>query len=120
MAATLAAGALRLVAQSITWMYASGPQPHDEDDPLDIQAEGTRAISTAGVVALERLVLSSPPIAGVVLRYGHLYGPGSGAEVAGEGPWLHVDAAAAAALPAIEKGGSSIIQHRRAERLIDH
>jgi nucleoside-diphosphate-sugar epimerase len=86
-------------------MYASGPQPHDEDDPLDIHAEGTRAISMAGVVALERLVLSSPPIAGVVLRYGHLYGPGTGAEVAGEGPWLHVDAAAAAALLAIEKGG---------------
>jgi hypothetical protein len=66
-------------------MYASGPQPHDEDDPLDIHAEGTRAISMAGVLALERLVLSSPPIAGVVLRYGHLYGPGTGAEVAGEG-----------------------------------
>jgi nucleoside-diphosphate-sugar epimerase len=44
----------------------------------------------------------------VVLRYGHLYGPGTGVEVAGEGPWLHVDAAAAAALLAIEKGGSGI------------
>jgi nucleoside-diphosphate-sugar epimerase len=39
----------------------------------------------------------------VVLRYGHLYGPGTGFDVAGEPPSLHVDAAAAAALLAIEE-----------------
>jgi nucleoside-diphosphate-sugar epimerase len=39
----------------------------------------------------------------VVLRYGHLYGPGTGFDVAGEPPSLHVDAAAAAALLAIKK-----------------
>jgi len=103
-AATLAAGTPRLIAQSIAWMYAPGPLPHDEGDPLDIRATDARAISVAGVVALEHLVVASPPIAGVVLRYGHLYGPRTGADAPGEGPWLHVDAAAAAALLAIDKG----------------
>jgi len=46
--------------------------------------------------------VSSPPIEGVVLRYGHLYGPGTGADTAAA-PSLHVDAAASAALLAIEK-----------------
>ena len=31
---------------------------------------------------LERLTLPSQPIEGVVLRYGHLYGPGTGADAA--------------------------------------
>src|SRR5439155_26878431 len=52
-AAALAAVARRLITQSIAWMYAPGPEPHHEDDPLDIHAQGTRAITAAGVVALE-------------------------------------------------------------------
>jgi nucleoside-diphosphate-sugar epimerase len=106
-AAALAAGTQRLVAQSIAWMYAPGPQPHGEDDPLDVHAPGTRAMTADGVATLERLTVASPPIEGIVLRYGHLYGPGTGAE-AGETPSLHVDAAAAAALLAIEKARRGI------------
>ncbi|MGY8662507.1 NAD(P)-dependent oxidoreductase [Bradyrhizobium sp. UFLA05-109] len=101
--ATLASGARRLIAQSIAWMYAPGPQPHSEQDPLDTDARGTRAITVAGVVTLERLAISSPPIEGIVLRYGHLYGPNTGSDIAGEAPSLHVDAAASAALLAVEK-----------------
>ena len=100
--AALGAGVRRLVAQSIAWMYAPGKEPHSEDDLLDIDARGTRAITVAGVTALERLTLSSPPIDGVVLRYGHLYGPGTGTNTA-DAPALHVDAAAWAAVLAIEK-----------------
>jgi nucleoside-diphosphate-sugar epimerase len=100
---TLASGARRLIAQSIAWMYAPGPQPHPEEDPLDIHAQGARAITVAGVATLERLTLSSPPIEGIVLRYGHLYGPNTGSDVAEEAPSLHVDAAASAALLAIDK-----------------
>jgi nucleoside-diphosphate-sugar epimerase len=103
-AAALEAGVSRFIAQSIAWMYAPGPEPHAEDDALDINAQGTRAITVTGVAALERLVLASPPIGGIILRYGHLYGPGTGTEAPGEPPSLHVDAAAAAALLAIEKG----------------
>jgi nucleoside-diphosphate-sugar epimerase len=94
--------------QSIAWMYASGPQPHSEDDPLDIYATGTRAITVAGVMTLERLTVSSPPIEGVVLRYGHLYGPNTGADGPGEPPSLHVEAAASAASLAIERARRGI------------
>lgn len=106
-AAALTAGVHRLVVQSIAWMYAPGPEPHGEDDPLDVHAAGTRAVTADGVATLERLTVASPPIDGVVLRYGHLYGPGTGAD-AGEIPSLHVDAAAAAALLAIEKARCGI------------
>jgi nucleoside-diphosphate-sugar epimerase len=106
-AATLGAGVHRVIAQSIAWMYAPGKEPHCEDDPLDIDSRGTRAITVAGVATLERLTTSSPPIDGVVLRYGHLYGPGTGASTA-EAPALHVDAAAAAAVLALEKAQRGI------------
>ena len=105
--ATFASGVHRLIAQSIAWMYAPGPQPYSEEDPLDVDAGGTRAITVAGVVALERLAISSPPIEGIVLRYGHLYGPNTGSDVA-EAPSLHVDAAASAALLAVEKAHKGI------------
>jgi hypothetical protein len=52
-AATLAAGVRRLISQSIAWMYAPGPQLHSEDDPLDIHAAGTRAVTVSGVATLE-------------------------------------------------------------------
>jgi len=106
-AAALAADVRRLVAQSIAWMYAPGPEPHAEDDPLDVHAAGTRAVTADGVATLERLTVASPPIDGVVLRYGHLYGPGTGADAA-EMPSLHVDASASAALLAIEKARRGI------------
>jgi nucleoside-diphosphate-sugar epimerase len=106
-AAALAAGAERIVAQSIAWAYAEGPLPHTEIDPLDTNAHGVRAISVGGVVALEDQVLHAPPLAGVVLRYGRFYGPDTGADRADD-PAIHVDAAAHAALLAIERAGSGI------------
>lgn len=102
--ASIAAGARRLIAQSIAWMYAPGPQPHREGDPLDRAADGPRGITLAGVVSLETQTLQSPPLEGIVLRYGQLYGPGTGSETPrGQAP-LHVDAAAHAALLAIDRG----------------
>lgn len=105
--AAKAAGARRLIAQSIAWAYAPGPQPHSESDPLDADAEGNRGISVGGVIALEKAVLNAP-LAGIVLRYGQLYGPGTGAEApAGASP-VHVDAAGHAALLALDRGNSGI------------
>lgn len=101
--AARAAGAWRLVAQSIAWAYAPGSGPHSETDPLDNAAEGARGISVDGVIALERHVLGASPMTGIVLRYGHLYGPGTGAEAATP-PAVHVDAAAHAALLAVGHG----------------
>jgi nucleoside-diphosphate-sugar epimerase len=105
--AALFAGARRMVAQSIAWVYGPGPEPHSENDPVD-PGEGDRAISMAVVAALEDSVLNSPPLEGLVLRYGHLYGPGTGADAPRGASPLHVDAAAYAALLAIDKGSPGI------------
>src|SRR5262245_9148859 len=43
--AARSAGVRRLIAQSIVWMYAPGPEPHDESDPLDVSSTGQQAIS---------------------------------------------------------------------------
>jgi nucleoside-diphosphate-sugar epimerase len=105
-AAGVAAGAGRIVAQSIAWCYAPGPLPHRESDPLDRPTPDRPAVSLAGVLALEGQVLAAPMTA-VVLRYGHLYGPGTGADAAPAASPLHVEAAAYAALLAIEHGAGA-------------
>jgi nucleoside-diphosphate-sugar epimerase len=107
MAAAQAAGVRRVVAQSIAFVYAAGPQPHREDDPLD-RSEAQR-VTVEGVEALERATLNTPGIDGVVLRYGRLHGPGtwSGDRPQGTGI-LHVDAAAQAALLAVTLGAPGI------------
>jgi nucleoside-diphosphate-sugar epimerase len=80
-AAAREAGARRMIAQSIAWAYAPGPRPHREDHPLDLNAEGDRLVSVRGVEALEGQVLgASPMVEGLVLRFGRLYGPGSGTD----------------------------------------
>jgi nucleoside-diphosphate-sugar epimerase len=94
-AAAHAASARRLIAQSIVWVYTPGPEPHGEDEPIDPAQHG--------VLALESAVLGARPIEGVVLRYGWFYGPGANQKPAGS-PGLHVDAAAQAAVLAIERG----------------
>ncbi|MCY1401221.1 NAD dependent epimerase/dehydratase family protein [compost metagenome] len=103
-AAARAAGAQKLVAQSIAWAYAPGELPHREDQSLDLAAEGARGISVGGVAALERAVLEAAPLQGIVLRYGRLYGPGTGCEQPDARLALHVDDAARAALMALEWG----------------
>ena len=100
--AAIAAGAHRLVAQSIAWVYAPGAEPHAETDPLDTGAEGESGINVQGVITLEDLTLRSPPLDGVVLRYGQLYGPGTASDRPSKSAPIHVDAAAYAALLAID------------------
>jgi|SRR5579884_1237988 len=73
--AALAAGVRRMIAQSLAFAYAPGDAPAREDDPLDVEASGSRGRMVAGVVALERALAEVPE--GVVLRYGILYGPGT-------------------------------------------
>jgi nucleoside-diphosphate-sugar epimerase len=104
--AAAAAGAHRVIAQSIAWAYAPGRMPHVETDPLDVGAASTRGITVGGVAALEDAVLHHRQIDGVVLRYGRLYGPGTGADNDAKDVELrlHVDAAAYAALLAVDHG----------------
>lgn len=104
------AGTRRIIAQSLAFAYASGPEPHDEADPI-ASGEGNTpsAITARGVRALEEFVLDSPSdFEGIVLRYGRLYGPGTwNATPHGRAP-LHVDAAAHAALLAISHGSHGV------------
>jgi nucleoside-diphosphate-sugar epimerase len=103
--ATLASGCRRMVTQSIAWAYAPGPLPHEEKDPLDTSAIGDRAVTVHAVLELESLVLNSPGLEGLVLRYGQLYGPRTWSEVPEGAMPLHVGDAAGAALCAIERTG---------------
>jgi nucleoside-diphosphate-sugar epimerase len=116
--AARAAGVRRLIAQSIAWVYAPGHEPHVEDDPLDAKAEGNRAVTVQGVMALESAVLDAAPIEGVVLRYGWFYGPGASKEPAGAPP-LHVDAAALAAALAIDRGPPGVYNIAAPDPYID-
>jgi len=106
--AALAAGCSTIVAQSIAWAYAPGAQPYVETQPLDLQAEGKRGVSVRGVSALETWVLDTPPLVGTVLRYGQLYGPGTGFDAPQGVMPVHVEAAAHAALLALRLGVSGI------------
>ena len=105
--AAIQAGVKRFIAQSVAFAYAGDKPPYREEDPLDTEAEGTRGISARGVASLEQQVLSAP-FTGIVLRYGRLYGPGTGYG----GPFgatpLHVDAAATAACLALTNGTHGI------------
>ena len=96
--AAVASGAKRFVAQSIAWAYAPGTEPHVETDPLDIGATEPRSVSVGGVVALEEAALGAKGMISTVLRYAHIYGPGTGADKApNDRLSVHVDAAAYAA-----------------------
>jgi nucleoside-diphosphate-sugar epimerase len=122
--AAQAAGARRIVAQSIAFLYAPGPPGtvHRESDPLLAATDASRdfARSAGAVAELERVVLGAQ---GVVLRYGYFYGPGSAFSPSGSmaddlarrrlpivgsgaGVWsfIHVDDAARATLAALERG----------------
>ena len=107
-AAARAAGACRMVAQSIAFIYAPGSEPHGETDALVSDREGEGAVTARGVLALERLVTTTPGLDGIVLRYGRFYGPGTWRTEPGGRGYLHVDAAAHAALLATTVGSAGI------------
>ncbi|HEX4411627.1 MAG TPA: NAD(P)-dependent oxidoreductase [Xanthobacteraceae bacterium] len=103
-----AAGAKRLIAQSIAFAYAPGPEPHRETDPIaSPEGDAPGAVSARGVRALEDAVLNAPGLEGIVLRYGRLYGAGTWNTPNARAP-LHVDAAAQAAVLAIGHGVAGI------------
>jgi nucleoside-diphosphate-sugar epimerase len=106
--ACVAAGVRHVIAQSIAFAYAPGPQPYTEDAPLNVNAADPVAARTASAVqTLERLVLSGP-FRGVVLRYGRFYGPGTWAASPPAGAAVHVEAAADAARLALGRGDAGI------------
>ena len=124
-----AAGARRFVAQSFgNWDYErTGSGPKSEDDPLDPDPPTNQRRSLAAIRRLEEAVAGAGGIEGIALRYGTLYGPGTGiaedgdiAEMVrkrrlpivgdGGGVWsfIHVDDAATATAAAIERGAPGV------------
>jgi nucleoside-diphosphate-sugar epimerase len=123
-AAARRAEARRLVAESISFAYAATGGPvKDEDESLYLEAPQPFRATVEAVRELEDQVLWAGDVEGVVLRYGHLYGPGTVyardgrvAElvrrrrfpIVGDGDgvhsFLHVDDAAGATLEALTRG----------------
>lgn len=128
LAAARAAGARRLVAESVAFFYEpEGGWVKDEEAPLYEEAPGNFAAALEALTDLERQVLGAEGIEGLVLRYGWLYGPGtyydrggSQAEdtrkrrspIVGKGTgtfsFIHVDDAASATVAAVERGAPGV------------
>jgi nucleoside-diphosphate-sugar epimerase len=106
-AAAHAAGARRLIVQSVAFSYAPGGEPHLETDRLNL-ADPTRAVTVKGAADMEQQALAASGIDAIVLRYGLLYGPGTWYATKERKPGLHVDAAAQAAVLAITRGEPGI------------
>jgi nucleoside-diphosphate-sugar epimerase len=101
--AAVKTGAKRLIAQSISFIYAESSKPHQETDPLLPVTHPVYGETVLGVMSLERQVLDAP-LEGIVLRYGLLYGPGTGFDAPIAPGSVHVDAAAKAAELAVTRG----------------
>lgn len=126
MDAAVAAGARRMIAESIAFLYApSGPQVVDEQAPIWESAPAPFDAMLGALRSLEDAVLHTADIEGVVLRYGALYGPGTWFApdgdvttrvrkrrfpIVGDGgglvSFVHVDDAAAATACALASGAS--------------
>jgi nucleoside-diphosphate-sugar epimerase len=77
-AAMRAAGARRLIAESVAFFYRpEGERVKDEEAPFAGEAPGNFGAAMAAIAALERQVLAAEGVEGVVLRFGWLYGPGT-------------------------------------------
>lgn len=105
--AAMAAGTKRMIAQSIAFAYAPGPKPHDESAALNVDAPERAGLTARAVASLEQQVIHAQ-LEGIVLRYGRLYGPGTGFDEPASGGPVHVDAAADAARRAVTRGKRGI------------
>ena len=77
-AAAQSAGARRLVAQSIAFMYApQGDRVKAEDAPLMKGVPGAFGEAVAAVRDAEQQIAAAGGLDGLVLRYGFFYGPGT-------------------------------------------
>ncbi|HEU5252915.1 MAG TPA: NAD(P)-dependent oxidoreductase [Solirubrobacterales bacterium] len=127
-AAAKAAGARRIVAESVAFFYEpEGDWVKGEEAPLFRDPPGRFAAACDALVSMESQVLEAGEPEGVVLRFGWFYGPGtyydrSGSvadEVAkrrypvigkGEGmfSFIHVEDAAAAYVSALDQGAPGV------------
>lgn len=126
--AAKAAGARRIVAESVAFFYEpEGDWVKGEDAPLFRDPPGRFAAGCDALVSLESQVLEAGQPEGVVLRFGWFYGPGTyydrGGSVAeetakrrypiigsGEGrfSFIHIEDAAAAYVAALDHGSPGV------------
>jgi 2-alkyl-3-oxoalkanoate reductase len=126
--AALAAGARRLVCQSIAFAYRmDGEGLKTEDDPLLSEAGGAFGSGVSALREMEAMVLGTDGLDGLVLRYGFFYGPGTyyaadgtstddvrrrRMPIVGKGSgvfsFIHVDDAADATVAAVERGAPGV------------
>lgn len=116
--AGIRAGVRRFIAQSVAFAYADGPSPYTESAPLAVHAEGRAGVSARGVATLEQRVMTAP-FEGIVLRYGRLYGPGTGFDRPDFPAPVHVDAAARAATLATAHGEPGIYNVAEDDGMVD-
>jgi len=127
LAAAKAAGVRRYLRQSIAFWGTPGQGLATEETPLASAASPGVAADLQVVNEIERRLLESPDIEGIVLRYGFFYGPGTWfhpdgdvaqqvrqqkfpivGDGAGVWSWLHVEDAAIATAAAAEIGKPGI------------
>ncbi len=95
------AGAKKMIAQSIAFVYEPADMPYTEESALLNFEDPVYGTTSRAVASLEEQVMNAPFV-GVVLRNGLLYGPDTGFDTAVEFvPPVHVDAAAHAAFLAL-------------------
>lgn len=121
------AGVRRYIAQSGSYYYTRGPGLATEDTDFAIDAPPLVTGGVQALAALERRVLGTRSLEGIILRYGFFYGPGtwygtdgSVAEQVrhgefpitgnGAGVWsfIHVEDAAVITLAALTQGSPGI------------
>jgi 2-alkyl-3-oxoalkanoate reductase len=126
--AARAAGARRLVCQSIAFAYRmDGEGLKTENDPLLSEAAGAFGSGVRALREMEAMVLGADGLDGLVLRYGFFYGPGTyyaadgtstddvrrrRMPIVGRGggvfSFIHVDDAADATVAAVERGAPGV------------
>lgn len=127
--AARAVGTKRFIAQSYgNWNYArTGTGLKTEEDALDPNPPRNQMKTLQAIQYIENAVVHAQGIEGIALRYGNLYGPGTGFAADGDivatvrkrglpivgdgaGVWsfIHVDDAATAAAVAIQRGASGV------------
>jgi len=127
LAAGQASGVRRYLRQSNAFWATPGIGLADEETPLAFDASPAVANGSHIIAEIERRLLETPNLEGIVLRYGFFYGSGTwfapDGDVAeqvrqqqfpivgnGEGvwSWLHIEDAAIATLAAVERGNPGI------------
>ena len=123
-AAARAAGARRIVAESVAFFYEpEGSWVKDETAPLFVDPPGRFVAARNALVELEDQVIGAAGMEGIVLRFGWLYGPGTyysrdGSQaqetlkrrnpIVGPGTgtfsFVHIEDAAAAIVAALNRG----------------